>query len=63
MQIYEKILKHTKNLTFNNQNPSPTRLATASNATPLPRWSKWPNAQIVNPLIATCTIQSNLIRT
>lgn len=56
MQIYEKILKHTKNLTFNNQNPSPTRLATASNATPLPRWSKWPNAQIVNPLIATCTI-------
>lgn len=23
MQIYEKILKHTKNLTFNNQNPSP----------------------------------------
>lgn len=63
MQIYEKILKHTKNLTFNNQNPSPTRLATASNATLLPRWSKWPNAQIVNPLIATCAIQSNRIRT
>ena len=37
MQIYEKILQHTKNLTFNNQNPSPTRLATASNVPPLPQ--------------------------